>query len=84
MKEMTIRQSRKKGILYATGTNARFSAKHKMSLSNMSTMITSKRIAKTSPVTGRHAAGKRNHSKPNICWSCICAGTLAKSHINAV
>ena len=83
MRQMTTRQSRKSGTWPVTGKNARYSVKRKMSLSNMWTMITSRRIAKTLPATGMHAPGKRNHLKRSTCWLCTCAGTLEKSHINA-
>lgn len=59
MSQKTISLSSRKSVTWlVTGKNARYSVKHKMSLLNMSTMITSKRIAKTSPVTGMPAPEK--------------------------
>ena len=84
MKLKTINLSKKSGTWPATGKNVKYSAKLKMSLLNMSTMITSKRIARTLPVTGMAALGKGNPSKPSICWLYTCVVTLGRSHINAM
>ena len=84
MRQMITPLSRKNKTSFVTGKSAVISVKHKMSLFDMSTMITSRRIARTLPVTGRAVQGNGNPSKPSTCWLYICEGTLVKNHINAM
>lgn len=84
MRQKRINQNKKSVIWPATGKSARYSVKHKMTLLNMLTMITSRRTVRTSPVTGMAARGKGNPLKPNICWLCTCVGTQGRNHINAL
>lgn len=85
MKVRRIKLSKIKSMIWhVTGKNVKCSVNHKMILSSMSTVITSKKIARTSLVTGMAALERRSPLRLNICWLYTCAVILERSPINVL